>query len=129
MVRVVFRYDPDHSKGALGRVIEYREINALIDTGADLNYADPDLIKAVGSPAHGTTTVQGATSTISSTLHVAHLFFPSIGRQIETDVVATPLRANGRAYDLVLGSLFLQCGVLHMDFLTASFTFAFGDPG
>jgi hypothetical protein len=117
IVRVVFRLDTEHDQGKLGRIVSgYNEIDALVDTGADLNFADPALLASAGTTAHQSGTVSGATSTAPSTMHLAHLFFPQIGWQVGTDFMATPLRAQGRKYDLVLGLLLLQLGTLHMDF-------------
>jgi len=122
-MNVLIRYDPDHGKGLGPRTAMWTQAAALVDTGADLNYADPSLLRTIGCPVERNAVVAGATSTISSQSFVAHLLCQPSKTQLETDVVATPLLANGRSYNLVLGSLFLQQGALVFDFIKGEFYF------
>lgn len=91
-------------------------VYALVDTGADYNYADSDLIAHAGCPKLGTSVLQGATSTTDTTWHSAQIWFPDIERLVDTDVFATPLSENGRKYPLVIGMLTLKTGRLVLDF-------------
>lgn len=129
IMKVRIRYDPDHGKG-LGprRANNWERVAALIDSGADLNYADPALLARIGCPVCKGATVQGATSIITSKSFVAHILCHPSKTQIETDIVATPLRANGRTFDLVLGTLFLQLGRLNLDFVREEFFFEKEEP-
>lgn len=125
-IRVVFHYD---TKAGTGERVIYgvKETVALLDTGANLIFADPTLIAGAGCPAVGTATVAGATSTIQSTTHSAHLLFPAFGTQIGITAVSTPLLQQGRAYGLILGMRFLEFGTLHLDFPRGEFWFDY-DP-
>jgi len=91
-------------------------IYALIDTGADYNYADADLITHAGCPTLGSSVLRGATSSALTTWHDAHIWFPDIARLVDTNVFATPLAENGRKYPLIIGMLTLKTGKLVLDF-------------
>lgn len=127
-IKVVFQYDADFGKGLTGRTVSnYVEIDALIDTGADLIYADPDIVDPAQCPIFGTAKVYGATASMDSTQHKAHLFFPSFGTQIGVEITRTPLKNNNRSFSLILGIRFLELGSLHLDFSAGDFWFDY-DP-
>lgn len=107
--------------------IRYDPRWALIDTGADLNYAEHSLLEALGCPVTRQTDVIGATGTIRSTAHDATVLlgFPSPDVSgLHTDVVALQSAHDpDKLYDLVLGNLFLEQGILHMDYVRREFWF------
>jgi len=111
---VIFRFEPTPTWEP--RYAHESTILALVDTGAENNLCDKALIAAVQSPPTAAVTFTGATSTIKTSRHVAHLVFPSIKTRIQTDVEATPLRDLGFCYDIVIGRLTLQLGMLVMDY-------------
>ena len=98
---------------------------ALVDTGADYQFIDEDFAKRYGFLSDREILVQGPTH---SSLHKAHpaLFklsdYPGYPTQA-ADFTSTPLRQNGRKYDLILGMRFLSHGTLTMDFSSMLFHF------
>ena len=72
---IVFRFDPASGSGP--RAAPNRAtIRALVDTGADWNYADPAIIAAAGCPLLREVTATSATTTTPSGLYQSHLIFP-----------------------------------------------------
>ncbi|MFV3288517.1 hypothetical protein ACNFBR_07255 [Pseudomonas sp. NY11955] len=110
------RHDPDHGSGP--RIISnYKEIYALVDTGADHNYATPELIAEIGCPQIGKTTIRSANGWSESTQHLAHIFLPEVGKQFETDVFSSSLVDDGDGgQSLIIGVLVIKTGRLVMDF-------------
>lgn len=116
VVRVVLRYDPEHSNGPR-EPLSYRPIYALLDTGADQNYATPDAIVAAGCPHTGTGVTHGATAEATeSARYLGHLFFPEAAAQLETQIFSAPLRNSPATEHLLIGMHLIECGVLIMDF-------------
>jgi hypothetical protein len=126
VIAVGFLFDPKFSTGPNRKVDGHDGLLALVDTGADLNYADPSLLAKHRCPVSNFSTVQSATSQIASTIHIGHLLCPG-GRLIETDFVSAPLIKNGRIYSLILGLHFLKLGRLELDFARKIFRFTFAD--
>ncbi|MGE6739798.1 retropepsin-like aspartic protease [Allorhizobium pseudoryzae] len=124
VVEVVLRFDPLTGSGR--RTIEWtKKTIALIDSGADLNAIDPSFLSETNLPALGVAHAMGATSTIKTTRHVGHLFFPEIGLQFETDFLVVPLRDNRRHYDALIGRLVLSRGALILDYIRNDFRLEF----
>jgi hypothetical protein len=115
VVKAVLRHDPHHGKG-MEIASPCREVYALVDTGADNNYATPELIAESTCPQIGTATVHGGTSSADATHHLAHIFFPELGTQIETDIYSAKLRNSAATEHMVIGMLSISCGRLVMDF-------------
>ncbi|MFD2641864.1 hypothetical protein [Pseudomonas japonica] len=116
VVHASLRYDPDHGNGA--RTISgFKTLYALVDTGADHNYASPELIADIGCPQIGTTRVRTASGWVDSTQHLAHIFLPEVGQQYETDIFSSPLVDEGElGQHLIIGVLVIRMGRLVMDF-------------
>lgn len=115
VVKVVLRYDPNHHSGPFAPqnfVARY----ALLDTGADNNYGTEETIGNAQCPQIGTSVTHGSTSSIESTHHRCHLYFPEAAVQIETDIFSAPLRNSPATEHLIIGMLAIECGVLIMDF-------------
>lgn len=98
---------------------------ALVDTGADYQYIDEDFAEHHGFKSNQTTIVQGATHSSEQKVHPA-LFaladyqgYPTLA----ADFTSSPLRRNGRQFDLILGMRFLSNGRLTMDFDSMLFRF------
>ena len=106
--------------------IEPRIVYALIDTGAENNYADASLIAHAACPKIGTSQVHGATSAVESTWHEARIWFPDTGQLVNTDVFSTPLSDNGRKYPLVIGILTIKLGHLVLDYKSRIFRLHLG---
>lgn len=119
---VVFRYEPA-SPPPTQRIHEMTRI-ALVDTGADHNYATKALIESVGAPAIRGTEVQSATSTMKSVMYDCHLLFPTARTSVATNVHSTDL--VDRCYDLVIGRMTLQLGRLTMDYIEGRFYWEIG---
>lgn len=114
VVRAVLMYDPDHGSGP--RHIKYNtEVFALIDTGADQNYATPKLIETAKCLAIKPSMVRSATEWKESTHYHCHIFFPESGLQIETDVHSADLTDNDSDLPLIIGNLVLNKGALILD--------------
>lgn len=116
VVIAALRYDPEHGAGP--RVINgLKPTYALIDTGADNNYATPELIAEAGCPQIGTARVRNASGWTDSTQHLAHILLPETGNQYETDVFSSSLvDEGGHGESLVIGVLVMKTGRLVMDF-------------
>lgn len=117
VVIAALRHDLDHGKGPR-EISGFRSVYALVDTGADHNYATPQLLAQSGCPQIGTTRVRSATGWIDASHHLAHIFFPEIGHQYETDIFSAPLLDDpaGQGQNLIIGVLVLKTGRLVMDF-------------
>lgn len=103
------------------------DVEAIVDTGAQLNALTPALISAMGYPwkLPGTTTT--GSGLISTPLHTGRVRLGTF--DITTDFSAVDLRAAGNTFDVIVGCLFLKLGTLHMDFRRADFWFEIADPG
>ncbi|WJO30978.1 hypothetical protein [Pseudomonas monteilii] len=116
VVIAALRHDPDHGSGPRD-IPGVNAMWALIDTGADHNYATPDLIKEIGCPQIGTARVRSASGWFDSTQHLAHILLPEVGKQFETDVYSSPLVDEGTGgQSLIIGVLVIKTGRLVMDF-------------
>lgn len=127
VVRVIFRHSP--TGPILPKQPHEREVLALVDTGADLNYATQDLVDQVGAPIIASSTVRGATSSITSTHRSCHIFVPSVGLQLTTEVSVAPLREVERCYDVILGRDTIELGRLEMDYRKGAFWLILGRNG
>jgi len=109
----------DHSSvDAAGTVVR-----ALVDTGADFNYAQRQFVALHGCPKQYDLDLHSATHIAqTSSLHNCVLRFPHLGMNIFTDIVSADLRENS-AYQLILGRLFLKLGRLTMDYRNGRFEF------
>ncbi|WP_157731418.1 hypothetical protein [Azotobacter chroococcum] len=116
VVLAALRHDPEHGSGP--RTISgYKAVYALVDTGADNNYATPELIQQAGCPQIGSGSIRSANSWMGSTHHLAHIFFPEAGSQFETDIFSAPLTdSESTGQNLVIGVLVIKMGRLVMDF-------------
>ncbi len=99
---------------------------ALIDTGADHNYAEVRLLDQLNCPRIREATVTGATSSRASYCRSVTLVFgpqnAAVG--VSTDVYELDsLHDRGKPYHFVIGNLFLQNGVLHMDYVRHEYWF------
>lgn len=100
---------------------------ALIDTGADLMYIDEDFAVQHGFETNETATVSGATGTRQQAAYPA-LFKLCDDTKHYTQAAlftSSPLRKNGRKFDLILGMQLLSNGVLIMDFDSHTYRFEF----
>lgn len=93
-------------------------VTALIDTGADGMYIDSDFAERNGFQSSHTATVSSASLTREEKVYPALFQLPdSSSHSLQTaNFIASPLRANGRKYDAILGMMFLSNGILTMDF-------------
>ncbi len=100
---------------------------ALVDTGADHVFIDEDFAARHGFLSDSTSTVQGATSTTIQKVHPALFKLPDEINHptMSAEFTSSPLRRNGRKYDVVLGMRLLSRGVLVMDFRSGVFRFEF----
>lgn len=116
VVVAALRYDPEHGAGPR-TITGFKPTYALIDTGADNNYATPELIAQAGCPQIGTTRLRNAGGWTESTQHLAHIFLPETGNQYETDVFSSALvDEGGHGESLIIGVLVMKTGRLVMDF-------------
>lgn len=115
VVEVVLRYDPNHQNGPFAPTT-YVARYALLDTGADNNYGTEETIAEAHCPQIGTSTTHGSTSSVDSTHHRCHLYFPEAAVQLETDIFSAPLRNSPATEHLIVGMLTIECGILIMDF-------------
>ncbi|MFG0864635.1 hypothetical protein ACSFEV_11835 [Pseudomonas fulva] len=116
VVKAVLRNDPNHGKSTLPVPTNSKIVYALLDTGADNNYATPAYIAAAACPQLGTSTVHGGTSSAPSTHYLAHIFFPELQLQIETDIFSAQLGNSPATEHMVIGMLSIVCGRLVLDF-------------
>ena len=103
-------------------------VNALIDTGADGVFIDEEFAERHGFLSSGTTIVQSASHTSMQSVYPAlfQLVDDAAGHYTQAaSFTSSPLRKNGRKYDVVLGTLFLCNGSLVMDFPSRIFRFEF----
>jgi len=114
VIMAALRYDTENFTGP--RMVSIKRSWALLDTGAENNYATPDLIQAAGCPQIGTAKIAGATSTIVSPHHHCKILFPEVGLQLNTDVFAVPLAEQERHFPLIIGMLSIRQCRLVMDF-------------
>lgn len=116
VVIAVLRYDPEHGAGP--RVLTgLKPTYALVDTGADNNYATPELIAEAGCPQIGTARLRNGGGWTESTQHLAHILLPETGNQYETDVFSSNLVDDGEhGESLIIGVLVIKTGRLVMDF-------------
>ncbi len=116
VIVAALRYDPEHGNGPR-EISGYKLTYALVDSGADHNYATPKLIAEAGCPQIGTAKTRTASGWIESTQHTAHIFLPEVGKQFETDVFSSPLvDEDGFGESLIIGVLVIKTGRLVMDF-------------
>jgi hypothetical protein len=116
VVVAVLRYDPEHGAGPR-TLTGLKPVYALVDTGADNNYATPELIAAAGCPQIGTARLRNGGGWTESTQHLAHIFLPETGNQYETDVFSSNLVDDGdHGESLIIGVLVMKTGRLVMDF-------------
>jgi predicted aspartyl protease len=116
VVIAALRYDPEHGTGPRN-ITGLKSTYALIDTGADHNYATPELIAEAGCPQIGTARLRNASGWTESTQHLAHIFLPETGNQYETDVFSSSLvDDDGHGESLIIGVLVMKTGRLVMDF-------------
>lgn len=116
VIVAALRYDPEHGGGPR-EITGFKRVYALVDTGADCNFATPELIAEAGCPQIATAKVRSATGWIESTRHLAHIFIPETGTQYETDVFSSPLIDEGGVGEsLIIGVLVIKAGRLVMDF-------------
>ncbi|WP_143491528.1 MULTISPECIES: hypothetical protein [unclassified Pseudomonas] len=121
VVVAALRHDPDHGKGPR-EITGFRSVYALVDTGADNNYATPQLLAEAGCPQLGFTKIRSANGWTDATHHLAHVFFPEIGYQYETDIFSAPLVDDpSSGQSLIIGVLVLKTGRLVMDFQSSIF--------
>lgn len=114
------RFNADTSKEAIDAL-------ALIDTGADLVYIDEDFAVRHGFETNQSATVSGVNSTRVEAAYPA-LFKLCDDTNHYTQAglfISSPLRRNGRKYDLILGMQLLSNGVLVMDFDSHTYRFEF----
>lgn len=100
---------------------------ALVDTGADHVFIDEDFAERHGFLSNETATVHGATSTTQQKIHPALFKLPEeAGHHTQAaNFTSSPLRRNGRKYDVVLGMKLMSNGVLVMDFKSGVYRFEF----
>ncbi|QPC93543.1 hypothetical protein [Mesorhizobium sp. INR15] len=104
-VRLTLRNAPDTKhEVALG----------MIDTGASGAYVDTQLVEKLGAPVLRPETVHGATSIIQTTLHSGIFEIENV-KPLSLEYSATPLRATGRSYDVVLGRSVISLFKLEID--------------
>lgn len=111
----------------VGSLVNYRQYWALIDTGADLNCAEVGFLDSIQAPRVGLGEVIGVTSRAPSYRRTMTLVLGPVdaSRAVVTDVMEVSSAHHDRAkpYDVVLGNLFLECGVLHMDYVNGEYWF------
>lgn len=120
-IRPAFLYDKLNSDPTLDSIT----VLALVDTGADYQYIDVDFAERHGFASNQTTFVQGATHSSEQKVHPALFALADYHGHptLAADFTSTPLRRNGRQFDLVLGMRFLSNGTLTMDFSKMLFHF------
>ncbi len=101
----------------------FNVVEALIDTGASLNVADPSVLDPTGAPAHASMTISGVTGETRTTAHQADLLFPEIESLVRMEFVRSDLIGTGRRYPIILGRQFLELGRLVMDYPANEFYF------
>lgn len=116
VVKAVLRNDPNHGKSTLPVPTNSKIVYALLDTGADNNYATSSYIAEAACPQIGTSVVHGGTASAPSNHYLAHIFFPELQLQIETDIFSAQLRNSPATEYMVIGMLSIACGRLVMDF-------------
>lgn len=86
----------------------------MLDTGSAMLHVDRGLLNHLGCPPTGEMqplkTIHGVES---HPFHRIFLAFPTTRSGAEVDVVALDL--SGRSYQAILGTQFLELGVLHLD--------------
>ncbi len=116
VIVAALRYDPEHGSGPR-EITGFTPTYALIDTGADNNYATPKLIAEAGCPQIGTAQIRNAGGWAESAQHLAHIFLPETGSQYETDVFSSSLAdEESTGESLIIGVLVIKTGRLVMDF-------------
>ncbi len=99
------------------------DVRALVDTGADFNYAQRDFVIQHGCPVQYDLDLHSATHVAqASSLHKCMLRFRHLALNVETDIVSAALRENS-AYQIILGRLFFKLGRLTMDYRNGRFEF------
>ncbi len=101
-------------------------VYALIDTGADRFYMDEGLANAFSYHRAATINVMGGTGTLASQERPSIFSIDGHSEHYAASFVSTPLSANGRIYQAVLGLEFLKQGALVMDFNEGVFEFTLG---
>ncbi|MCH5519027.1 hypothetical protein [Pseudomonas syringae] len=114
VVKVAMHFDDNHHVNPKGT--ENLTVYALLDTGAEHNYATPEFIAVSACPQLGTSLIHGATSSAPGTHHRCHLFFPEALVQLETDVFSAALRNSTATENLIVGMAAISMGRLVMDF-------------
>lgn len=100
---------------------------ALIDTGADLNYAETTFLDRLGAPRIAAGDVIGATGRAPSYKRSMTLILGPLASAtgVATDVMEldSSHHDSAKPYQVILGNLFLECGVLHMDHVLREYWF------
>ena len=104
---------------------EVANVLALIDTGADDCYVDEAFANRLLMPEIGKTELMGATSTIESGVVNTQIKFSNSEEMFGTTMIKTPLRANGRKYDVIIGMKIIKLGALIMDPSRSIYTLTF----
>lgn len=115
----ILRWDTDFlSVNAQGT-----DVRALVDTGADFNYAQRNFVTQHGCPVQYDLDLHSATQVAqASSLHKCMLRFRHLALNIETDIVSADLRESS-AYQIILGRLFFKLGRLTIDYPGQRFEF------
>lgn len=87
---------------------------ALVDTGADLNFAKQSLVAARTLRDNFKSVTESSHGAMPTTVYHGKLFFPAVGLLINTDITADVL--FNRPYDVIIGRLTLRLGCLLMDY-------------
>lgn len=97
----------------------------LFDTGADQNYADTSFVESMGWPHEDDAIVIGATGTEAAKRHTAGVLLPG-GNGVATQITTlSSAHDQTKAYQVILGNLFMEVGHLHMDYVRGEFWFEF----
>lgn len=115
------------ARATLGADVRFDQHWALIDTGADLNYADTAFLDLLGAPRLAAGEVIGATGRAPSYRRSVSLIIgPLTGATgVTTDFMElnSSHHDTAKPYRAILGNLFLECGVLHMDHVRREYWF------
>ncbi len=99
----------------VGHPINYTQIWAMVDTGADYTYLDPSTIALSGLTKLRDTKVSSATNTEASAQYRGNLFFPETGASNFTEIISAPLKQQRPNIGMIIGMFTLSKYVLVMD--------------